>query len=485
MLRIPEQGGKLSDIWDGPYEIARKISPVTYELALPNRRKKKVIAHINRLKKWHSPEAIALRVIVADEEDADNSQTSNVAHSTGSELSGTQKKQLDDLLNEFSDVVTTKLGTVKGIQHSIDTKDHVPIRILPYRIVPAWKDQLKAEISSLLDTGIIRPSKSPWSFPMVPVRKPDGSVRLCIDYRKLNAITTPDPYAIPLIDSLIDQLSEATILTKLDMNKGFYQIQVAEADIPKTAFSTPWGKYEFVRMPFGLRNAPATFQRCMHMTLQGMEDFSSAYIDDVIVFSKCWENHMQEVRKVLLCLRKTGLTAKPTKCEWGAISMTYLGHTVGKGIVSIPEAKVEAMKNFKKPKTKSDLRAFLGTIGYYRRFVPGFAQAHPLTEATKMIAPNTINWNKEMYDAFKELCSILCTATKLHIPSQHDEFILHTDASGRGLGAVLSVLRGNEELPVGYYSKKLTEAEKKYAITEMECLAVVKSISHFETYLIG
>ena len=133
------------------------------------------------------------------------------------------------------------------------------------------------------------------------------------------------------------------------------------------------------------------------MTLQGMEDFSSAYIDDVIVFSKCWENHMEEVRKVLLCLRKTGLTAKPTKCEWGATSLTYLGHTVGKGIVSIPEAKVEAMKNFKKPRTKSDLRAFLGTIGYYRRFVPGFAQkAHPLTEATKMIAPNTINWNKEM-----------------------------------------------------------------------------------------
>ena len=311
-------------------------------------------------------------------------------------------------------------------------------------------------------------------------------MRLCIDYRKLNAVTTPDPFAIPLIDCLIDQLGEATSLTKLDMNKGFYQIPVAEADIPKTAFCTPWGKYEFLRMPFGLRNAPATFQRCRNAVLQNMEDFSNAYIDDVIVFSKSWDEHLQDIKKVLISLRRTGLTAKPSKCEWGATTLTYLGHIVGEGMVSIPEAKVEALKNFIRPKTKKDLISFLGTIGYYRRFVPGFSQkAYPLTEATKQKAPNSIIWNDTMCEAFHELCTILSHATNLHIPTPQDQFVLHTDASGKGIGAVLSIIRDGEELPAGYYSKKLIASEQKYAVTEMECLAVVKAISHFEVYLTG
>ena len=214
------------------------------------------------------------------------------------------------------------------------------------------------------------------------------------------------------------------------MNKGFYQIPVEKADQPKTAFCTPWGKYQFARMPFGLKNAPATFQRCMHVVLEKLEDVSNSYIDDVIVFSNTWEEHLQHLRQVLERLRKHGLTAKPVKCEWGAASLIYLGYMVGHGKVSVPEARVVALRNFQKPVTKTDLRAFLGTVGYYRRFIQDFAQrAYPLTEATKKAAPNIVVWNDCMYIAFCYLCNV---ASVVFIPCASDEFLLQTDASGSG-----------------------------------------------------
>ena len=280
-----------------------------------------------------------MRFVVADE-DVDSKNDTMVQP----RLTDEQNKQLREDIKEFGDVVTNTLGLAHGVEHRIDTKDHTRIRVLPYRIAPSWKEQLNEEISLLLKNGIIRSSISPWSFPMVPIRKPDGSVRLCIDYRKLNAITTPDPYAIPLIETLIDELGESAILFKLDMNKGFYQIPVAESDFQKTVFCMPWGKYEFLRMSFGLRNAPATFQRCMNSVLQGMNGYSNAYIDDIIVFSKSWEEHVRHITCVLSRLRSIGIRVKPSKCEWGATSLQYLGHVVGKGVVSVTNAKVHNVR---------------------------------------------------------------------------------------------------------------------------------------------
>lgn len=219
----------------------------------------------------------------------------------------------------------------------VSTTSQAPIRSTPYRLAPAWREQLREEIRTLLEADILKPSHSPWSSPMVPIRKPDGSVRLCIDFRKINQIIVPDPYAIPLIEDLLDQLGEAQYLSKLDLNKGFYQIPVDEKDQPKTAFCTPWGKYEFKRMPFGLRNAPATFQRFMHVVLGGLEQTAESYIDDVIVFSRTWEEHLVHLRQTLERLRQYQLTAKPSKCQWGASSLTYLGHVVGHGKVCVPE----------------------------------------------------------------------------------------------------------------------------------------------------
>lgn len=222
------------------------------------------------------------------------------------------------------------------------------------------------------------------------------------------------------------------------------------------------------------------------MVLEKLDDVSNSYIDDIIVFSNTWEEHLQHLRQVLERLRKHGLTAKPAKCEWGAASLIYLGYMVGQGKVSVPEARVVALRNFQKPVTKSDLRAFLGTVGYYRRFIPDFAQhAYPLTEATKKAAPNIVVWSDIMYVAFCFLCNVLSDASVVVIPCSSDEFLLQTDASGKGIGAVLSVKRNGQELPVGYYSKKLTPAEQKYSATELECLAVVRAIDHFAVYLSG
>ena len=485
LVRTPDLEGKLSDLWDGPYEVIRKVSPVVYELAVPSRRSKTLVAHVNRLKAWKNPEAHVLRVVMAEEEQEAEEVASGMVLATPN-LNEGQTGQLRDLLKEYDDVVCQKIGQVEGVDHKIETGEHAPVRSAPYRLAPAWRDQLREEVRTLAEQGILKPSLSPWSSPMVPVRKPDGTVRLCIDYRQINKVTTPDPFQIPLIDDLLDSLSEAKFISKLDMTKGFYQIPVAEKDKDKTAFCTPWGKYAFTRMPFGLRNAPATFQRCMNVVLEGLEEFTGAYIDDVIVYSNSWEEHLRHLRQVLDRLRKHGLTAKPSKCEWGASSLTYLGQVVGEGKVSVPEARVAAIRNFRKPHSKSDLRSFLGTVGYYRKFIRDYSKiAHPLTEATKKSAPNILCWCTVMYDAFVVLCNCLCDFSVLTLPKVSDQFVLYTDASGVGIGAVLSVERDKEELPVGFFSKKLSPSEQKYSATELECLAVVKAIDHFAVYLWG
>lgn len=291
---------------------------------------------------------------------------------------------------------------------------------------------------------------------------------------------------MPRIEELIDQLGKASYLSKLDLNKGFYQIPLKEGDQEKTAFCTPWGKFQFTAMPFGLRNAPATFQRLMHTALADMCSFANSYIDDIIIFSTSWEDHLAHIDRVLTRLQEYGLTAKPTKCQWGSAALTYLGHTVGRGNVAVPDCKVQAIRQHKKPITKKDVQSFLGTTGYYRRFIPEYAQhSLRLTNATRKSAPNIVFWSDDMYDDFMYLCNALCSLCLLTIPNDDDVFILQTDASSRGIAGVLNVCRDGQEFPVAFYSKKLRPAETRYAATELECLAIVRAIQHFGVYLIG
>ena len=484
LVRVIDPGGKLGDRWDGPYEVETKVADVTYRLAVPHRRKKCMTAHVNRLKAWNAPDASVLRVVVADEEPemVDKTESNNWR----SLLEPHQLADIEQILADYKPQTDGSFGEAVGLVHEISTEGHDPSRTPPHRIAPAWRAPLKDEVRAWLEQGIIKPSNSPWSSPVVPVRKPDGSLRLCIDYRALNKITTPDPYPIPRIDDLIDELNDAKYLTKIDLNKGFLQIPVHPKDQPKTAFQTPWGKYEFTRMPFGLMNAPSTFQRSMNIVLQGNEQFANCYIDDIVVHSKTWEDHVKHIRTVLEQLKQFGLTANPKKCVWGVAEIEYLGYMVGRGKVSIPQLRVKALREYKRPMTKKDLKSYLGMLGYYRRFIPGFSSiALPLTEATSLKSPNQIRWTQSMESAFNTLRDTLCDHTQLTIPSPEDCFLLATDASGKGIGAVLSVTRSGAHLPVAYFSRKLTGAEHNYAITELECLALVKAVEHFGHYLVG
>ena len=253
-----------------------------------------------------------------------------------------------------------------------------------------------------------------------------------------------------------------------------------------TTFISPFGKYRFKRMPFGLKNAPAVFQALMEKVLASCKGFARVYIDDVLVYSDSWEEHMNHITKVLSALCAAGLTAKPAKCQWGRKYLDYLGHRVGGGQLCVPEYRVQAMKDYLQPVTRKDLRAFLGSVGYYRRFIDGFAKlSSSLTPATSVRAPGRIQWTPDMLDAFHSLRKSLCNFCVLNVPCSHDKFILHTDASGRGIGSVLNVFRDGEALPVAFYSRQLRGAETRYSATELEALAVVSSVQHFVHYLYG
>ena len=310
---------------------------------------------------------------------------------------------------------------------------------------------------------------------------------MCIDFRAINGITQPDPYQMPLTEEILETLAAARFISKIDLNKGFYQIPIETTDQPKTAFCSPWGKFEFMVMPFGLRNGPAVFQRLMDHILHKDQENYQVYIDDIAVFSSTWEEHCQHIARVLDRLRHAGLTANVKKCQWGQTRCEFLGYVIGKGMVSPALGKIEAVQSFPIPTTKKQIRQFLGLTGYYRRFVERYWYAehtYLLTEATKKSAPERIVWNSDVDVEFCYLKNVLCSLPSLTLPVPRDEFLLQTDASGVELGAVLSVLKDGEELPVAFWSRKLQPRERKYSATELEGLAVVAAVSHFDAYLV-
>ena len=316
--------------------------------------------------------------------------------------------------------------------------------------------------------------------------KKDGSLRLCQDYRPLNHITVSDPYSMKRIDDTLDLLGEAAYLTKLDLSKGYYQILMAEEDVQKTAFSTPIGKFEYIRMPFGLKNAPTHFQRAMDNVLSLLFSCSSAYIDDEIIFSKTFDSHLVDLDNVLYALSSHGFTIKPSKCVWAARSVEYLGFEVGEGRLSVPEARIKSIPSITLPQTIKQLRSFLGTVRYYRRFIPQFAShSSVLTPATVMGMPKQLSWSSCMHTSFSHLRVALSNVLCLCIPSCNDVFTVVTDASSRGIGSVLCVSRDSCDLPVAFHSRQLRARESNYSALELEGLAVIEAIRHFEIYLFG
>ncbi|PIK38997.1 hypothetical protein BSL78_24163 [Apostichopus japonicus] len=298
-------------------------------------------------------------------------------------LTPTQRQQAVDLINRNQDIFAysdDQLGFAEGVTHKINTIDDIPVKQPHRRIPPSQWEEVKEHIRKLLDNGVIRPSTSPYASPIVLVRKSDGSLRLCVDYRKLNMKTIKDAYPIPRIDESIDALHGTKWFSTIDLLSGYHQVAMEEADKHKTSFTTPFGLYEYNRMPFGLSNAPGTFQRLMQACLHD-QFFTSVlcYLDDILVFSKSFDDHLVNLQRVFDRLRQQGLKIKPSKCTFFQSEVKYLGHRVTADGVRPDPDKVQAVKNWPEPQNVKDLRSFLGFCSFYRRFVVDFAKtAKPL-----------------------------------------------------------------------------------------------------------
>ncbi|KAL0544658.1 hypothetical protein IC582_019776 [Cucumis melo] len=313
----------------------------------------------------------------------------------------------------------------------------VPISRAPYRMAPAELKELKVQLQELLDKGFIRPSVSPWGAPVLFVKKKDGSMRLCIDYRELNKVTVKNRYPLPRIDDLFDQLQGATVFSKIDLRSGYHQLRIKDEDVPKTAFRSRYGHYEFIVMSFGLTNAPAVFMDLMNRVFREFLDtFVIVFIDDILIYSKTEAEHEEHLRMVLQTLRDNKLYAKFSKCEFWLKQVSFLGHVVSKAGVSVDPAKIEAVTGWTRPSTVSEVRSFLGLAGYYRRFVENFSRiATPLTQLTRKGAPFV--WSKACEDSFQNLKQKLVTAPVLTVPDGSGSFVIYSDASKKGLGCVL------------------------------------------------
>ena len=280
----------------------------------PNRAK---VLHCNILKKWTTPAAHIHRVATIVEEECVNESPPGLTNGRYNFVpSDSQQKLLDETLKKYEDVLSPDPGRTDVLKLAINTGSNQPVRNHPYRIPPRWKDEVRGELDKLLALGIIKPSDSPWSLSIVTVGKKDGGVRICIDFRAVNGITQPDPYQMPLIEEILEALASARFISKIDLKKGFYQIPIDPCDQPKMGFCSPWVKFEFQVMPFGLRNGPAVFQRMMDRILHQDQDVSQVYIDDIAVYSSNWEDHCVHIGRVLDRLRGAGLTANVRKCQW-------------------------------------------------------------------------------------------------------------------------------------------------------------------------
>ena len=403
-------------------------------------------------------------------------------------LDENQQANFRRLQEDYQDICAksqTRIGRTHLVKHKIITGDARPIAQAAYRCNPKNMNFLREEITKMEKEGIVRKSVSPWASPVVIVGKKDGSQRLCVDYRKLNAVTKPDAYPLPRIEDILNSFRSAKWFTTLDLASGYWQVAMHPEDVEKTAFITPFGLYEFLVMPFGLSYAPGTFQRLMNHVLQEyLGHFVAVYLDDVIIYSNgSFEQHLDHLRQVFETLRRASLKLKVKKCFFCFPNIHFLGHVVGRNGIRPDPEKIEKVKNFPIPTNLTQLRAALGLFLYYRKFIKDFARiARPMNDLLKKDIP--FKWTTKQQVAFDRLKERLIQAPVLAYPDFERPFVLYTDASGTGLGAVLAQKQDdNLEHVIAYASRSLNQAERNYAVTDQECLAIVWAIEHFHHFL--
>lgn len=405
-------------------------------------------------------------------------------------LSAEEKLVADQMMSQFDEISYEKrgLGRTHLITHAIDTGDAAPIRQRYYRMSPEKQRILVEQLDEMLKEDVVEPCESPWSSPVLLTPKKNGELRFCLDSRKLNSITKKDAYSLPYISEILDNLRDAKYLSSIDLSKSFWQILIQEEDRKKTAFYVPSrGTFQFKSMPFGLTNAPATQQRLVDALFYGpeFEHRVFVFVDDVIIVSNNFEQHMSLLTRVLQKLKMANLTINSKKSLFFRRQLKYLGYIVdSNGLQPDPE-KVESILNYPAPTNRKEVRRFLGTASWYRRFIPNFSSlASPLNRLTSQKKDSPpFAWSPEADDAFKKLKSHLVSAPILSCPDYSIAFEVHTDASDYGIGAVLTQTLDGTERVIAYMSKSLSQQERNYSATEREALAVLSAIEHWRCYL--
>lgn len=405
-----------------------------------------------------------------------------------SELSSEQTVEINKLLSEYHEIIPsseTDIGRCDIIKHSINTGNHKAIVTRQWPIPHSTKQVMEEEISKMLKMGVIEPCSSPWHSPSLLVKKKNGSFRYCIDYRAINAITVKDNFPMPRIETVLESLKGATYFSSIDLRSGYWQVSIAEEDRDKTAFSTQSGTYRFLSMPFGLCNAPATFQRVMQTILSSVLGICAfVYLDDIVVFSKSFEQHTTDLTKVFALIKQSGMKISPEKCAFAKQSIKYLGHIVSSKGIEVDPEKIVAIQKMRNPKTVKEVRSIVGVASYYRKFVPNFSEkCAPLTELTKR---NTkFCWNDQHENAFQVIKTALTQTPILKYPDYTKKFKIQTDSSDIAMGAALTQEYDSIDHPITYFSRKFNPAETRYSVTEKEALCIIAAVKHFHQYIYG
>ncbi|KAM0730323.1 Retrovirus-related Pol polyprotein from transposon 17.6 [Formica fusca] len=450
--------------------------------------------HKTRYKRKQEVENYNLRNCLTISEEKRKNRPAEIIESLRLEhLNETERKSIIKLITDSQDrfhIPGEKLTATHVLQHRIPTTDDQPINTRQYRFPQIHKEEINKQVEELLEGGIVKHSQSPYNTPIWIVPKKEDSQgnkrwRMVLDFRALNDKTIGDAYPLPNIVDILDQLGGARYFSVCDLASGFHQIKMNREDGHKTAFTTPFGHYEFDRMPFGLKNAPATFQRLMDLVLTGLQGKELfVYMDDIVIYATSLEEHERKYNALIERLREANLKLQPDKCEFLKTEVTYLGHVISKDGVKPDPKKLEAVQRFPRPKTPKNIKQFLGLAGYYRRFIPNFSKfAKPLTNLLKN--DTRFEWTSVQEESFEILKQKLCEEPVLQYPDFSKSFILTTDASGIAVGGILSQGEINKDLPIAYASRTLTDNELKYDTYEKEALAIVYCVKHFRPYLYG
>ena len=405
-----------------------------------------------------------------------------------SHMTDQQRKKLQDILDRNADLFAKSdcdLGSTDLVKVKIDTGDHPPVKQNPYRLPFSQRQTVQDQINDMLKAGIIEPSRSPWASPIVIVSKKDGTKRFCIDLRKVNKVTVPYSHPLPRIDDILASLGGSQYFTCLDLKSGYWQIAMDEDSKEKTAFTCFLGLFHFLKLPFGLCSAGSYFSELMNKVLSGIQHkFTIAYLDDIIIYSKTFDEHLVHIETVFARLRGAGLKLKMSKCEFLKQEVKYLGYVISaNGIKTDPE-KVSSIQKLHAPSDVKGVRSFLGMCSYYRRFIPNFSQiAKPLTELTKK--NRNFVWTSDCQKAFDTLRKSLTEAPVLAYPDLNKPYKLYTDASNHAIGAALVQETEMGERVIQYLSHQLNETQQRWPIIEKECYAIVYAVQKFRPYLLG